>query len=237
VAFLEAIAKGETDVSGQGSTHLRARATSVLNFFERLGDNPDPEEVIRVIFDPANAAAVPDTDKQEKARRDLEQIRDSALAVCEELDNPQLSRILDYLRYRIAMRIPLAGAPKARVRIMTLHGAKGLEADAVVVAGVADQMIPGIAPNDPEEAERRTEEQRRLLYVSITRAKKELVISWPHSMEYKDATKNNVRIDQVWRRRARAQMVKLGRTSLLPDIPQQPRTGTKWLKGRGPLNG
>ena len=165
------------------------------------------------------------------ARRDLEQIRDSALAFRNELDNPELSKILDYLRYRIAMRIPLAETSRARVRIMTLHGAKGLEADAVVVAGVADQIIPGIAPKDLKEAQEKREEQRRLLYVSVTRARQELVISWPRSMEYKDATKNNVRIDQVWTRTDGTQMVNLGRTSLLPDIPQ-PLTGASWLKDR-----
>jgi len=232
VAFLEAIARGKVDVRGQGSKHLRTRATSALNFFETLGDNPDPAEVIKAIFDPGHAAGVPDADMREKARRDLEQLRGAALAFRQELGNPELSKILDHLRYRIAMRIPLAEASEARVRIMTLHGAKGLEAHVVVVAGVADQIIPGIAPKDPEGAERAREEQRRLLYVSVTRARRELVISWPQSMEYRDATKNNVRIDQVWRRKDATEVVKLGRTALLPDIPQQPRTGASWLRDK-----
>jgi len=231
VAFLQAIAKGEIAVSGQGSKHLRTRATSALGFFEKLGDTPDLEEVITALFDPALAAAVPDADKREKSTRDLEQLRDAALAFREKHDNAELLRILDHLRYRIAMRIPLAETLEARVRIMTLYGAKGLEADVVIVAGVADQIIPGIPPkDDPDEAEQAREEQRRLLYVSITRARRELVISWPQSMDYKDATNNNVRIDQVWRRKDTAQVVKLGRTALLPDIPQQPRTGASWLK-------
>ncbi len=232
VEFLQAIAKGGIDVSGQGSRHLRARATSALGLFEKLGDKPAPEEVITAVFDPVLAAAVPEADKREKSRRDLEQLRDAALAFREKPDSPELSRILDHLRYRIAMRIPLTEVSEARVRIMTLHGAKGFEADVVVIAGVADQIIPGIAPKDPEEAERAREEQRRLLYVSVTRAKRELVISWPQLMEYKDATNNNVRIDQVWRRKDKAQVVKLGRTALLPDIPQQPQTGVSWLRDK-----
>jgi DNA helicase-2/ATP-dependent DNA helicase PcrA len=230
LALLDAIAKGEIEVTGQGSEHLRARARNAVEFLERLDDKMILEEVIGAIFDPALAAVVPAEDTREQARRDLEHIRDSALAACQELDDPELSTILDHLRYRIAMRIPLAETPEARVRIMTLHGAKGLEADVVVVAGVADQIIPGIPPRDPGEAERVREEQRRLLYVSVTRARQELVISWPKSMEYKDATKNNVRVDQVWRRQDKAQVVSLGRTALLPDIPQQPRTGSSWLK-------
>jgi superfamily I DNA/RNA helicase len=113
---------------------------------------------------------------------------------------------------------------------MTLHGAKGLEADVVIVAGVADQIIPGITPKDPIEAERTREEQRRLLYVSFTRAKRELVISWPKTMRYKEAIKHNVRIDQVWRKSD--QMISLGKTSLLPDLPQLPQTGKTWLKAK-----
>ncbi|MFQ5641758.1 MAG: UvrD-helicase domain-containing protein [bacterium] len=230
IALLEKIVKSEINLTGQGSRQLQDRAKTVLKFFEKHRNTQDLEDVIKAIFNPALAVAVPDSDKREKAKRDLGQLRDAALTLCEELNNSDLSNLLDRLRYRIAMRIPLAKESEARVRIMTLHGAKGLEADVVVVAGIADQIIPGIAPKDPEEAEKAREEQRRLLYVSVTRARQELVISWPNAMNYRDATKNNVRIDQVWRRPDRAQLVKLGRTTLLPDIPQQPQTGARWLK-------
>jgi superfamily I DNA/RNA helicase len=232
VALLDAIAKGEIEVSGQGSQHLQARARNTLEFFERLGHSPNPKEVIEAVFDPALATALSDIDRREKARRDLEQLRDAALTIHEELGYADLSRVLDHLRYRIAMRIPLAEASEARVRIMTLHGAKGLEADVVLVAGVADQIIPGIAPKNVGEAERVREEQRRLLYVSVTRAKRELVISWPTLMEYRDAINNKVRIDQMWTQGDGSQVVKLGRTALLPDIPHRPITGARWLKAK-----
>jgi superfamily I DNA/RNA helicase len=101
-----------------------------------------------------------------------------------------------------------------------------------LVAGVADQIIPGIAPKNVGEAERVREEQRRLLYVSVTRAKRELVISWPTLMEYRDAINNKVRIDQMWTQGDGSQVVKLGRTALLPDIPHRPITGARWLKAK-----
>lgn len=231
VEFLQKIAKGEINVCGHGSRHLRARARVALKFFEKLGNHPDPKQVIEAVLDPNQAAALADGDEREKARRALEQLRGAALSFCEGRDQPDLSVILDRLRYRIAMRIPLTEITEARVRIMTLHGAKGLEADVVMVAGVADQIILGIVPEDIEESEQVREEHRRLLYVSVTRAKQELVISWPKSMEYKDARKNNVRIDGgVFRQKDRSQVVKLGKTSLLPDIQQQPQTGSSWLK-------
>jgi hypothetical protein len=51
-------------------------------------------------------------------------------------------------------------------QFMTMHASKGLEFDVVVVAGVADSIIPDPA-NDIEE-------ERRLLYVACTRARREL---------------------------------------------------------------
>jgi DNA helicase II / ATP-dependent DNA helicase PcrA len=230
VALLEAIAKGEIAVSGQGRKNLRDRAQNAVAFLSKLASNADGDDVIRTIFDPTIVMTVADEDAQEKATQDLEQLRDAALAVHEEIGEYDLAKILDRLRYRIAMRIPLTETAEARVRIMTLHGAKGLEADVVIVAGVADQIIPGVRPREPTEAEKMREEQRRLLYVSFTRAKRELVISWPKTMRYKDARKNNVRIDQVWRQPD--QTVSLGKTALLPDLPQLPQTGKSWLKAK-----
>ena len=228
VEFLEAIAHGELRVSGAGSRHLRTCAESAVKFFKDLPEKT--EEVIDALFDPTLAATVEDEGKREKAKRDLEHLQESAKAVAKKLEEDELGNVLEHLRYRIAMRIPLVDPEEARVRIMTLHGAKGLEADAVIVAGMADQIIPGHTPEDPSKAEEQREEQRRLLYVAVTRAKNELVISWPKNMEYRDASKNQVRLDGgVWRR-GEDKLVKLGRTALLPDIPQQPRTGQSWLK-------
>jgi DNA helicase-2/ATP-dependent DNA helicase PcrA len=53
-----------------------------------------------------------------------------------------------------------------RVQIMTMHSAKGLTADAVIVAACEDELIPGQAAD-----RRELDDQRRLLYVSLTRAR------------------------------------------------------------------
>lgn len=228
--LLKAITDGEIQVSGSGSDHLRTRAKKALGFFDGLSE--DVTEVIDGLFDPDLADAIEDQEKREKARRDLEHLRDSGKELGATTGKEALGKILDQLRYRIAMRIPLTEPKEARVRIMTFHGAKGLEADVVIVAGVADQIIPGFTPKEPLEAQKRREEQRRLLYVSVTRAKRELVISWPQSMPYEDAANDNIRIDGgIWTQNDQ-RFVKLGRTKLLPDIPQQPQTGTSWLAAK-----
>src|SRR3546814_7786249 len=59
-----------------------------------------------------------------------------------------------------------------QVRLMSLHGAKGLEFRYVFIVGVED----GTPPHEASLDEGRLEEERRLLYVGLTRAKEQL---WP----------------------------------------------------------
>ena len=58
---------------------------------------------------------------------------------------------------------------------MTVHAAKGLEFDTVFVSGMEEGLFPheGIGPDD----DRDEEEERRLFYVAMTRAKKRLFLT------------------------------------------------------------
>ena len=61
------------------------------------------------------------------------------------------------------------------ITLMTLHSAKGLEFDAVFVAGLEEGLFPSSRSRDDED---RLQEERRLCYVGMTRAKKYLCLSW-----------------------------------------------------------
>lgn len=60
--------------------------------------------------------------------------------------------------------------------LMTLHTAKGLEFDCVFVSGLEEGMLPFIRAQ--EHAPKDIEEERRLLYVGMTRARKKLFLTW-----------------------------------------------------------
>ncbi|MDY6933015.1 MAG: ATP-dependent helicase [Spirochaetota bacterium] len=62
-----------------------------------------------------------------------------------------------------------------RVELLTMHSSKGLEFDTVIIAGISDDIIP--------DASSDLEEERRLLYVALTRAKERL-----HIIHYKSAS-------------------------------------------------
>jgi superfamily I DNA/RNA helicase len=69
------------------------------------------------------------------------------------------------------------------VSLLTIHAAKGLEFDHVFIAGVEEGMLPhkkttGEEEEDVAAADAGIEEERRLFYVALTRAKRVLLLSW-----------------------------------------------------------
>ncbi len=63
----------------------------------------------------------------------------------------------------------------AQVSLLTVHNAKGLEFPVVFIAGLEDGLFPHIRSLDSEAM---MEEERRLCYVAMTRAEKQLYLSW-----------------------------------------------------------
>jgi DNA helicase-2/ATP-dependent DNA helicase PcrA len=91
-------------------------------------------------------------------------------------ETPSLSGYLERVSLVAAIDAQKSGP---QVSLMTVHSAKGLEFDAVFLTGMEQEMFPyrGIASGEDEELE----EERRLAYVAITRARRRLTISYAGS--------------------------------------------------------
>jgi superfamily I DNA/RNA helicase len=74
----------------------------------------------------------------------------------------------------------LPDRPREGVRVMTIHASKGLEFDHVFVAGLEEGILPFTLYNDNPDIE----EERRLLYVAMTRARQGLWLSYSASRNF-----------------------------------------------------
>ena len=99
-----------------------------------------------------------------------------------------------------------------KVNILTMHRAKGLTAEAVIVAAAEDQYIPGRATGSEME------DERRLLYVSLTRARHHLFITYCDK-----------RIGQQVHTGRDSGNVARSLTQFLADSPHAPRDGQTFV--------
>ena len=102
----------------------------------------------------------------------VEELRSSMVKYMQEADEPSLSGFLEEVAlYTEADR---DDGTDDKVTLMTVHSAKGLEYENIFVIGMDDGIFPSSRSFDSEED---MEEERRLAYVAITRAKKRLYLT------------------------------------------------------------
>jgi DNA helicase-2/ATP-dependent DNA helicase PcrA len=133
-------------------------------------------EIVRGLLEPLGLTAEPPAGTRARERWEalvaLAELVDEEVAHRPTLDLPEL---IAELRTRADSRHP---PPVQGVTLASLHAAKGLEWDAVFLVGLTDGTLPishALAHGPESEA---VEEERRLLYVGITRARIHLALSW-----------------------------------------------------------
>jgi DNA helicase II / ATP-dependent DNA helicase PcrA len=173
---------------GAGGLTIWDRAKRFLDLrtkFHWSGENA--AGFLNDLFDPKHwLSAAYDEERIESATLDLQLLREKTLALLKQeqegkAEDPpvqHLRRVAKRLRHQIATNEPLATGEPSNLQVATLWGAKGVTAEHVYILGVCREALPGQRRDEyPGTDADYSDEQRRLFYVSITRARKTLVIS------------------------------------------------------------
>jgi ATP-dependent DNA helicase Rep len=163
---------------------LKPRSAESLRQFCRLvvetgdrGERADPIEAVRDLFERINYEhwLRDQTDKPHLADLRVENMRE-LVAWLGRLNEDTPGQGLTDLMGRLSLLTSLDTDRESeeQVRLMTLHGSKGLEFPHVFMAGVEEDLLPHRNSLD----EGGEEEERRLMYVGITRARESLTLSF-----------------------------------------------------------
>ncbi|GAB4170594.1 MAG: DNA helicase PcrA [Rickettsiaceae bacterium] len=133
-------------------------------------------EVTKFILDESGYLATLKEEKTEESRGRVENINEMLRAI-DEFDN-----ILEFIEHSslVMDNDSLESGFGGTIKIMTLHAAKGLEFDLVFLPGWEENIFPH-QKSLAEEGDKGLEEERRIAYVGITRARKELFITYAES--------------------------------------------------------
>jgi DNA helicase-2/ATP-dependent DNA helicase PcrA len=166
---------------------LPARATQPLARFRELIDGLRKDAaslgvkalIERTLALSGYAAALAQEDSQESQDR-LENLAELISAAADyeaREEQATLAGFLDRVSLLSDLDVAKGDAP---VVLMTLHSAKGLEFDHVFLVGLEEGSLPHSRSQSSNEA---LEEERRLCYVGMTRARTQLVLSWAQSRQ------------------------------------------------------
>ncbi len=189
------------------------------------------EKLIREILDRTGYDRDLKEEGTEEADARLDNIGElvSKAVVYEEgAEHPRLSEFLEEVA--LVADIDSLEDQDNRVLLMTLHSAKGLEFPYVCLAGMEDGIFPGYMSIVAEDPVEEMEEERRLCYVGITRAMKELMLTAVRVRMIRGENQYN----QVSRFVREIPQELLERASAVPPVPkvQQPAGNTAFTKAR-----
>ena len=167
-------------LTAQGSDEARSRVENIREFSGVVADYAEEHHVVPDAGYEAAAETAPATPEDAAALPVGE--------VPEGFHEPTLGDFMEWLSLRTDLDA-LEGAQEDYVTLMTVHSAKGLEFDDVFVAG----MEEGIFPHMNSLLEHGVEEERRLAYVAITRARERLFLTYAATRRIYNSTQANAR--------------------------------------------
>ena len=166
------IAVGDKVITGKGAVALGQLVSDIARWGRMAGD-PDIShvELAEMILDESGYTAMWQADKTPEGPGRLENLKELVKAL-EQFENLQ-----GFLEHVSLIMDNESSEEGAKVSIMTLHAAKGLEFPAVFLPGWEDGLFPSQRSMD-ESGTKGLEEERRLAYVGITRAEEVCTISF-----------------------------------------------------------
>jgi DNA helicase II / ATP-dependent DNA helicase PcrA len=149
---------------------LRGAARAVTDGADATGVPDSLPAAVRHVL---NLTAAPPAGRG--AARERWESLSAIAALAEEMTAARPDATLADFAAEMARRADYGHAPVANaVTLATMHAAKGLEWDAVLIPGLVEGIMPIMHARTPEAIE----EERRLLYVAVTRAREHLALSW-----------------------------------------------------------
>jgi DNA helicase-2/ATP-dependent DNA helicase PcrA len=143
--------------------------------FRSPGDSATLPELIRFIIDRSGYIKALETEGSPEAFSRIENLKELANAAHDAEERGET--LADFLDHAALASDTDKFDPNARVTLMTLHAAKGLEFPLVFLAGLEEGLFPHSRTlSNPEELE----EERRLCYVGMTRAMNTLILTRAH---------------------------------------------------------
>jgi len=160
---------------------VKEKVNSFFNLLERIkkeSEENKPSEVIKFIIKESGIELELQKGNDEDKER-LENMRELAtLAVkYDYLPRPEgIEKLLE--EYALASDQDSLEKNENAVKLMTIHASKGLEFDYVFITGLEEDLFPHQPVGKDEKTPEEMEEERRLFYVALTRARKKLFLTY-----------------------------------------------------------
>ena len=174
--LLAAAARAEEELGGRGGRGLAEFARLVAKL-AAVAAGPGPLGArVAAVIDGARLREPLRREGTAEAESRLENLDELIVAAEEFAARPEGGDLADFLdSVALISDVDELQEARAAVTLMTLHSAKGLEFPAVFLTGLEEGVFPHARALEDEEG---VEEERRLAYVGLTRAKERLFISY-----------------------------------------------------------